>query len=306
MATTVRQHTSDQAQDSEQAARPRRYWEDAWHRFLRDRFALTGGAIVLLLIVIALAAPWIAPYDPLEQFPTGLTDRGMPVSRNSEFLLGTDGLGRDLLSRLIWGGRISIAVGVFANLISISIALVVGGAAGYLAGWVDMVVMRAVDIALSLPSFLLMIALATVLSPSLGTVIFVISIFAWAYPSRVFRGQVLSVRHQPFVEAARCVGARESRTFFLHVVPQLLPILIVYFTIRVPAAILTEAGLSFLGLGVPPPTPSWGNIIQEGTTMYRTAPWIVLYPGLCIMITVLSFNLLGDGLRDALDPRERR
>jgi ABC-type dipeptide/oligopeptide/nickel transport system permease subunit len=273
---------------------------------LRDRFALAGGVVVLLLVAISIAAPWIAPYDPLEQIPEGLTDRGMPVSSNSQFLLGTDGLGRDLLSRLIWGGRISIAVGVFANVISISIALMLGGMAGYLGGWADMVVMRAVDIALSLPSFLLMIALATVLPPSLGTVIFVISIFAWAYPSRVFRGQVLSIRQQPFVEAARCVGAKESRTFLLHVVPQLLPILVVYFTIRVPAAILTEAGLSFLGLGVPPPTPSWGNIIQEGTKMYRTAPWIVLYPGLCIMITVLSFNLLGDGLRDALDPRERR
>jgi ABC-type dipeptide/oligopeptide/nickel transport system permease subunit len=296
----------DQKPEDERSLRQRSYWEDAWHRFSRDRFALFGGVIVLMLIAISIGAPLVSPYDPLKQFPEGLTQRGMPVSGSSQFLLGTDVLGRDLLSRLIWGGRISITVGVFANVFSIGIALILGGVAGYFGGWLDMLVMRAVDIALSLPSFLLMIALATVLPPSVGTVVLVISIFAWAYPSRVFRGQVLSIRQKAFIEAAHCVGASEFRIFFLHVVPQLLPTLIVYFTIRVPSAILTEAGLSFLGLGVAPPTPSWGNLIQEGSKMYRSAPWIVLYPGLCIMLTVLSFNLLGDGLRDALDPRERR
>ncbi len=282
------------------------YWEDARRRFLRDRFALTGGVIVLLVVVVTLGAPWFAPYDPLKQFMEGLTERGMPIPANAQFPLGTDDLGRDLLSRLIWGGRISILVGVLANIVSIGVALLLGGSAGYFGGWFDTLVMRSVDVILSVPSLLLMIALATVLPPGAFTVVLVISIFGWAYPSRVFRSQVLSIRQRPFIEAARSIGAKESRVLLLHVLPQLLPTVIVYFTIRVPAAILTEAGLSFLGLGISPPTPSWGNIILSGSRMYRTAPWIVIDPGLCIMLTVLGFNLLGDGLRDALDPRERR
>ena len=306
MATNLQQTAFGPTPGDERVLKQRGYWGDAWHRFLRDKFALGGGIIVLLLIAVSVGAPWISPYDPLEQLPEGLTSRGMPISGNSQFFLGTDVLGRDLLSRLIWGGRISVTVGVFANVISIGIALMLGGVAGYLGGWVDMLVMRAIDIALSLPSFLLMIALATVFPPSVGTVVLVISIFAWAYPSRVFRGKVISIRQAPFIEAARCVGATQWRILFVHVLPQLLPTLIIYFTIRVPSAILTEAGLSFLGLGIAPPTPSWGNLILEGSKMYRSAPWIVLYSGLCIMLTVLSFNLLGDGLRDALDPRERR
>ena len=296
----------EQTPDDEKVLRQRSYWGDAWHHFSRDKVALAGGAVVLLLIVTVLGAPLISPYDPMKQFPEGITKGGMPIPGNSQFLLGTDGLGRDLLSRLIWGGRISLTVSALANIISIGVALVLGGTAGYFGGKVDMALMRAVDIALSLPSFLLMIGLSTVLKPGVGTVILVISVFAWAYPSRIFRGRVLSIAHEPYIEAARCVGATESRIFARHVLPQLLPIVVVYYTIRVPATILTEASLSFLGLGIPPPTPSWGRLILEGASMYRCAPWIVLYPGFCLMLTVLGFNLLGDGLRDSLDPREWR
>ncbi len=284
----------------------RSYGQDAWRRFRRDRFALVGAALVFVLTVVALGAPVFAPYDPLKQFSEGLTSLGAPIPPNSQFLLGADNIGRDLLSRLIWGGRISLTVSIIANLSSLLIAIMIGGAAGYVRGRFDSVVMRIVDIALGFPTLILQIALATVLPPSITTVIIVISLFHWAYPARIFRGQVLSIRERPFVEAARSTGASELRIFLLHVLPQLLPTIVVYFTLRVPAAIITEASLSFLGLGVPPPTPSWGNMILGGYQLYRQAPWVVLFPGLCIMLAVLSFNLLGDGLRDALDPRERR
>ncbi len=284
----------------------RSYAQDAWRRFRRDRFAMVGAASVLLLSVVTLGAPIFAPYDPLKQFSEGLTALGAPIPPNSQFLLGADNIGRDLLSRLIWGGRISLTVSIIANLTSLLIAVVIGGAAGYVRGAVDSVIMRIVDVALSFPTLILQIALATVLPPSIATVIIVISLFHWAYPARVFRGQVLSIRERPFIEAARSTGASELRIFTRHVLPQLFPTIVVYFTLRVPSAIITEASLSFLGLGVPPPTPSWGNMILSGYQLYRQAPWVVLFPGLCIMLAVLSFNLLGDGLRDALDPRERR
>ncbi len=285
--------------------RQRSYTRDALRSLLRDRLALAGAVAVLVLIIITFGAPFFAPYDPLKQFPEGLTRLGSPVPPNAQFLLGSDNLGRDLVSRLIWGGQISLTVSILANLASLAFAIAVGGAAGFIRGAVDSVVMRFVDVALSFPTLILQIAIATVLAPSILTVIVVISIFAWAYPARVFRGQILAIRERPFVEAARSIGAGELRIFLRHVLPQLLPTIVVYFTIRVPSAILTEAGLSFLGLGVPPPTPSWGNMILTGYQLYRQAPWVVLFPGLCIMIAVLSFNLLGDGLRDALDPRER-
>jgi peptide/nickel transport system permease protein len=284
----------------------RSHWGYAWSRFKRDRFALFGGILAVILIVGALSAPLIAPFDPMKQFPDGLTgDFAVPRPPGSDqFLLGTDSLGRDFLSRMIWGGRISITVAVAANVVAITIAVILGGIAGFLGGWADTAIMRTVDLALGFPALLLQIALATILPPSLWTVIIVITIFGWVYPTRIFRGQILSMRERPFVEAARALGASKLRIFVKHLLPHLLPTIIVFSTLRIPTAILTEAGLSFLGLGVRPPTPSWGNLILEGTKYYRSAPWLVLYPGFLIMLTILSFNLLGDGLRDALDPRE--
>jgi peptide/nickel transport system permease protein len=204
----------------------------------------------------------------------------------------------------MWGGRISLTVAVAANVISITVAVILGGIAGFLGGTADTIIMRTVDLALGFPALLLQIALATVLPPSLLTVVIVITIFGWVYPTRIFRGQILTLRERPFVEAAQALGASKIRIFVKHLLPHLLPTIIVFATLRVPTAILTEAGLSFLGLGVRPPTPSWGNLILEGTRYYRSAPWLVLLPGLLIMLTILSFNLLGDGLRDALDPKE--
>lgn len=286
----------------------RSHWGYAWNRFRKDRFAFFGGILALVLVAIAFSAPLIAPYDPIRQHPEGLAgDFAEPVPPGSpSFPLGTDYLGRDFLSRLIWGGRISLTVAVASNVISITTAIIMGGLAGFLGGYADTIIMRTVDLALGFPVLLLQIALATVLPPSLWTVIIVITIFGWVYPTRIFRGQILSLRERPFVEAAQALGANRLRVFVKHILPHLLPTIIVFATLRVPTAILTEAGLSFLGLGVRPPTPSWGNLILEGTHYYRSSPWLVLYPGFMIMLTILSFNLLGDGLRDSLDPREGR
>jgi peptide/nickel transport system permease protein len=287
--------------------RLRTHWDFAWGRLRRDRFALFGGVVVIALFVIAGAAPYLPILNPLTQHADGLTGGfGVPIPPGqSRFVLGTDPLGRDFLSRLLWGGRISLTVALAANVSAISLAILVGAIAGYLGGWPDTLIMRFVDLFLSFPALLLQIALATVLPPSLLTVIIVITVFGWVFPARIFRGQVLSLRQRPYVEAARALGVSELRIFFTHVLPQLWPTVIVFATLRIPAAILTEAGLSFVGLGVRPPTPSWGNLIQEGFRFYRSAPWLILLPGLAIMLTVLSFNLLGDGLRDALDPREQ-
>lgn len=284
----------------------RSHWNYAWHRFLKDRFALYGGILATILVLIAVGAPLFAPADPMFQFSGGLSgDFSQPLPPGSEsFLLGTDSLGRDFLSRLIWGGRISLTVAVAATAVSMTVAVILGGIAGFVGGWADTAIMRTVDLALGFPALLLQIALATVLPPSLLTVIIVITVFGWVYPTRIFRGQILSLRERPFVEAAQALGASKIRIFVKHLLPHLLPTIIVFATLRVPTAILTEAGLSFLGLGVRPPTPSWGNLILEGTRFYRSAPWLVLLPGFLIMLTILSFNLLGDGLRDALDPRE--
>jgi ABC-type dipeptide/oligopeptide/nickel transport system permease subunit len=265
--------------------------------------------MVILLFFVALAAPLLAPHDPLEQHPDGLMgDFGEPIPPFGEpkFPLGTDSLGRDVLSRLIWGARISLTVALFSTVTSLFIAVVLGIVAGFFHGIADTIIMRLVDIFLSFPALLLQIALATVLPPSLATVIIVITVFGWVYPTRIFRGQVLAVRENLFIVAAHSIGTSERRIMFRHILPQLWPTIIVIATLRIPAAILTEAGLSFIGLGVRPPTPSWGNMILEGFRFYRSAAWLVFLPGLAIMVAVLSFNLLGDGLRDALDPRQER
>lgn len=306
MATTSSMPDQNPLQEGGSQVKFRSHWGYAWSRFRRDRFALIGGVIALILILISFLAPVVSPFNPLTQFPDGLRGEfGIPIPPGeTRYLLGTDSLGRDFLSRMIWGGRISLTVAIGANVFSISVAVLLGGLAGYFGGKADTVIMRVVDLALGFPALLLQIAIATVLPPSLLTVIIVITVFGWVYPTRIFRGQILSIRERPAIEAVRALGASDLRIFVKHILPHLLPTIIVFATLRVPTAILTEAGLSFVGLGVRPPTPSWGNLILEGTRFYRAAPWLVLSPGFLIMLTILSFNLLGDGLRDALDPRE--
>ena len=282
------------------------WWGDVWRRFSAQKVAVAAAVVVLLFVAIALAAPWVAPYPYDQQFrDVGLTAGGKPVPPNAKFWLGTDQLGRDLFSRVLYGARISLSVGFSASLIACTIALMVGGLSGYAGGKIDFGIMRFVDLMMSVPQFLLMLMLIVILKPGVAVVVMVIALFSWAPSSRIFRGQVVSIKQQDFVLAARAVGVPQWRIFALHILPHLLPLLIVYITLSIPSAIFVEAGLGFIGLGVPPPRPSWGSIMQNGIQYYRIAPWIVLSPGLVIMLTVMTLNLVGSTLREAMDPTRR-
>jgi peptide/nickel transport system permease protein len=221
------------------------------------------------------------------------------------FWLGADGLGRDMFSRLLYGARISLGIGVTASALAVSIGLLVGSVAAMARGWVDTLLMRFVDIVMSLPTLLIILLFVVIVGPSLGITILVITLLGWTYPARVFRSEVLALRDREFVVAARCLGLPPQRVFFSHVLPQMLPLVIIYFGLGVPSAIFTEATLGFLGLGVPPPAPSWGGMINTGTAYYRASPLQIIIPGIAIVLTIVCFNLVGTGLRDALDPTVR-
>lgn len=281
-------------------------WQEVWTRLRRDRFALVGLAAIILLVVIAVFAPWIAPHDPTAQFDEGLTMRGMPVGPSGQFPLGTDTLGRDLLSRLIYGARVSLVIGVLANGFALVLGVVFGLTAGYFRGWVETLLMRATDVMMAFPIYLFAVALVSVLRPSLGILVLVIGIVYWTPMTRVIHGEVLSIREKEFVDAARLTGCTSVRILYRHILPHLVAPIIVYTSLGIATTILFESTLSYIGLGVQPPTPSWGQMISEGQAYYLSAPHLVLYPGLMIMITVLAFNLVGDGLRDAFDPQQRR
>ncbi len=290
-------------------ARPRpaaSWWGDVWRRFRRQHLSLAAAVVLLALAILALTAPLVAPYDPAQQFRRdGLSPLGEPLPPNGQFWLGTDGLGRDLLSRLLWGGRISLAIGVSATSIVMTTALIIGGAAGFVGAKTDFLLMRLVDLLISIPQFFVMLLLVVILQPGVWVIVLVVSLFGWPYPARVFRSQILSLKEADFVLAARSLGVPERRIFLRHVLPHLLPLVTVYFALSMPAVIFAEASLSFLGLGVPPPTPSWGAMIQDGLEYYRAAPWLVLYPGIAITLAVVSFNLVASGLREAMDPTQR-
>jgi peptide/nickel transport system permease protein len=283
----------------------------AWRRLRRDQGALIGAALVTLLVIAALLAPLLAPHDPAEQFRDGLTLDGQPKSSTlwsegtTQFLLGTDANGRDLLSRILYGARISLLVGVLANLLAVGLGLLIGAVAGYFGGVIETVLMRFTDIMMAFPMLLLAMALVAILKPSLWIIIVVIGLVYWTWIARVVYGQVLALRQREFVTASQAIGAPRSFTLWRHILPQLIPTLIVWGTLGVATNVMLEASLSYLGIGVQPPTPSWGGMIQQGQSYYRSAPWMVIFPGLAIMLTVFAFNLLGDGLRDALDPTNR-
>ena len=281
------------------------HWALAWRRLRRNRAAILGATIVLVLVLAALFAPLLAPHDPNQPFDSGLTLDGTPSPPSGTFLLGADTLGRDLLSRILYGARISLTIGVVANGLAMLIGVTIGLIGGYFAGWAGTIVMRLTDIMMAFPVLLLAIALVAVLKPSLWIVIGVIAFVYWTPIARIVHGQVLSIKEREFVEAARAIGAGQWRILFRHVLPHLVPVIIVYTTLGIATNVLFEAALSYLGVGVQPPTPSWGAMISDGQSYYRTAPWLVLYPGLAIMLTVLGFSLLGDGLRDAVDPTWR-
>ncbi len=285
-------------------------WALAWQRLRRDRVAMISLVVIVLIVVFALCAPLVAHltgHPPNEQYRrTGLSPDGLPVAPSSTFWLGTDDLGRDILVRIAYGARISLLVGVAATALTVVIGVVVGLAAGFLGGLVDTVLARLVDVILSVPFLLVAIALVSLTGPSLGVTIIVIGFFSWASVGRIVRGQVLSLREREFVEAARSLGASDRRIMFVDILPNVLAPVIVYASLLIPVVIVVEATLSFLGLGLPPPTADWGGMISEGQQYYTTAWWFILFPGLALLATTLAFNLLGDGIRDAFDPRSDR
>lgn len=270
-----------------------------WHRFKKNKLAVAGAIIVIVLFIVSFFAPIISPYDPVAQ---NLSERLSPPSR--VHLFGTDELGRDVFSRVLWGSRISLKVGFVAVGIFILIGTVLGAISGYYGGWVDNLIMRLVDIMLCFPDFFLILMVIAVLEPNINYVMAVIGLVSWPGVTRLVRAEFLKLKKQEFVEAAIALGFRDSRIIFRHILPNALTPVLVAATFGVASAILVESGLSFLGLGVQPPTPSWGNILTSGKDyLLQGSWWLSVFPGLAIFITVLSYNLLGEGLRDALDPR---
>src|SRR4030043_2251647 len=267
-------------------------------RFSRNRLSVIGAVIVLLLITVSLLAPFISPYDP-----TAIDVRHTLSPPSKTHLLGTDELGRDLLSRIIWGSRVSLKVGFVAVGIAIVIGIVIGAIAGFYGGKVDAILMRFVDIMLAFPTFFLILAVIAILEPNIFTIMAVIGVTSWMDVARLVRAEFLTLKERDFVDAARAIGINNTRLIFRHILPNALSPVFVAATFGVGGAILIESGLSFLGLGVQPPDPSWGNILTAGKDNIEIAWWLSLYPGVAILITVLSYNLVGEGLRDALDPR---
>ena len=273
-------------------------YKDAWKRLRRNKLALIGLSIVILLILIAILAPFISPYDPTIRIKA---DSSLGPSRIH--LFGTDLLGRDIFSRVIYGSRVSIEVGIIAVGISVIIGLILGALSGYFGNIPDTVIMRIADIFFAFPYILGAIAIMTILGPGIVNIFIAIGILGWASFARIFRGSILSIKNKEYIEAARALGASNYRIITKHIFPNAFAPIIVYATMNVGTAIIVEAALSFLGIGVQPPTPAWGKMLADSLEYIDTAPWMMLFPGLAILITVLGFVLLGDGLRDAFDPR---
>ncbi|HTZ40648.1 MAG TPA: oligopeptide ABC transporter permease [Syntrophales bacterium] len=273
---------------------------DFWNRFSKNRLAVAGSAIVVFLFIISLLAPWIAPFDP-----TAIDLRNILQPPSANHLLGTDPLGRDVMSRMIWGAQISLKVGFVSTGIAILIGTILGSLAGYYGRWVDAVIMRFVDIMLCFPTFFLILAVIAFLEPSIWNIMIIIGATGWMGITRLVRADFISLKERDFVQAARVIGASDLRIIFLHVLPNCMASVLVAATLGVAGAILTESALSFLGIGVQPPTPSWGNILTAGKDNIDIAWWLSLFPGLAILVTVLGYNMLGEGIRDSLDPRLR-
>ena len=298
-----------------------------WRQALANRLVIAGLAIVALLTLLALCAPLIAPHPMEQQFDDGLNDDGMPVPPCVKFPLGADSLGRDVLSRVLYGSQISLSVGVAAMLAALIIGLVIGMYAGYYGGWVDVVLMRLTDVMMAVPALLLALAMAGLiqegttfkfpsgsphplweftLKKGVISILLVIGVVSWTGIARVVRGQVLALKERAFVEAARAIGCSNTRILWMHLLPNVLPAIIVLAAMSTAGTIGLEAALGYLGVGVPPPAPSWGSMISDGQPYLTVAPWLVLAPGVAIVVAVLGFNLLGQGLQDVLDPYQKR
>ncbi|MFY9396846.1 MAG: ABC transporter permease [Desulfomonilia bacterium] len=271
-----------------------------WSRFFRDKLAVAGLAIVLALFAVSVLTPVIAPYDP-----SAIDVDSILMPPSSRHLFGTDDLGRDVFTRMLYGAGISLRVGFVAVGIATIIGVLLGAIAGYYGGMVDLIIMRFVDIMLCFPSFFLILAVIAFLEPSIFNIMAVIGLTSWMGITRLVRAEFLSLKERDFVLAARAMGASSPRIIFLHILPNAMTPVLVAATLGIASAVLTESALSFLGIGVQPPTPSWGNILTLGQSTLGVAWWLSLFPGMAILITVLGYNLLGEGIRDAIDPRLR-
>ena len=314
--------------------RARGYWEQVWRRFKRDRVALTSIGFLVLLIIAVYPGAWIAEkllgHGPNDIFPSALDDGLLPVGPMSRvenfetgkmdlFILGADGtLGRDEFLRLLYGGRVSLQVAVISTILVMLIGVTAGAVAGYYRGWPDTIVSRLTEVTMAFPLVLFAVALASTAGTQLNgitfggligegvlTLVLVFTVFGWFYPARIIRAKVLSLREKEFVEAALMTGASDMRIIRSHLLPHLIAPIIVYSTLIVTSYVLFEAALSFLCVGIQPPTASWGNLLADAPNFYTTVPLLMLWPGLLLVLTTLAFNLLGDGLRDAFDPRSR-
>jgi peptide/nickel transport system permease protein len=299
-----------EGRDQPEARDPRGPWALAGHRLLHDRTAMVSAAFIVLLVLAAVFAPLIADltgHNPdTQDLIHGLSPKGLPHGPDSTYWFGTDSLGRDIFIRIIYGARVSLLVGIVSSLSAVIVGTTVGMVAGYFGGFVDTALSRLMDLVLSFPFLLAAIALVSVVGPSLSVIIIVIAFFSWASVGRIVRGLTLSIREKEYIEAARASGAGPARIMTLEILPNLTAPLIVYTTLLIPAAIAFEATLSFLGLGIVPPTPSWGDMLADAIKFYEVAWWYIAFPGAALLLTTLAFNLLGDSLRDALDPRGER
>jgi peptide/nickel transport system permease protein len=274
------------------------YGKMVWRRFKKHKLAMAGLYILLFMYAVAIFAPLLATqsYETVDP-PNKLK----PPSR--EHLMGTDNIGRDVFSRVVWGSRISLSVGFVAAAVAVTLGVIVGSTAAYLGGRVDDILMRFTEVVMAFPTFFLLLTIVSIVERSIFNIMLVIGFTSWPSLARMVRGQILSLREQEFTEAARALGASDARIIFRHILPNAMAPVIVSTTMRIGGAILSESSLSFLGLGVPEPYPSWGSILNAGRTYLLQAPWITTFPGILIFLTVLAFNYVGDGLRDALDPR---
>jgi peptide/nickel transport system permease protein len=291
-----------------------------WRRFRRDRVALVSLGFIMFLVVLALVAPLVVDVlglpGPYTQNPNLTDSFGSPLGPSASHPFGVDQLGQDVMSRVIYGTRVSLEVGILGTAIATVIGVTVGILAGFYRGWVDMLLSRVIDVVLSIPVLLLGLGigaacavrgcLSGTIQPGLGVVIFLIALVNWTYVARIVRGLVLSLREREFVQASRALGASDARIMFREILPNLVAPIVVYSSLLIPQNILLEAALSFLGVGVRPPTASWGQMIADATPIFNTAWWYMTFPGIALLLTVLAFNLLGDGLQDALNPRSSR
>ncbi|MDG0811439.1 oligopeptide ABC transporter permease [Cohnella rhizosphaerae] len=277
----------------------------AWRRYKKNKLAMFGLCFMALLVVVSIAAPWLAPHSPFSSIKNAAGGLDIMAKPSGEYALGTDSLGRDVLARLMYAGRVSLSVGIVSVTISTFLGVLLGAIAGYYGKWIDSVIMRIVDIVYCFPVMFLIITVSTMLKPNLFNVMIIIGLVSWTSTARLVRGEILRVRELEYVQASKALGVKDFSIIVQHILPNIMAPILVQATLMTADAILTEAALSFLGVGVQQPTPSWGNMLNEAMSIMvlRFKYWIWLYPGLAILLTVLSINFIGDGLRDALDPK---